>query len=264
MRVQTEEWQRFIPGSRMYKGKKTLFYNGEKLYDQTTNEYLIYDKRERRSWKVIIVLPGVEVIPEITFAECENVKTIIMTDTVRRIEELALGSCISLEFVKLSTNLEYIGEGAFFRCSSLTSMFIPLSCREIGYRAFDCKKLIIFSVPQHTLIGRNVFAKTKLFQLSPFEEVHTNGSYINHDQVNAWVRDINANEEYALHRACCSFNPLLDIIYQLVRRNGLRAFRVQNAIGITPSQYLDANPLAQDIQKKVMNRYILEMMGETV
>ena len=63
MRVQTEEWRRFIPGIRMYKGKKTYFYNGEKLRDDDYDS-LIYSWEERLTWEVIIVLPGVEVIPK--------------------------------------------------------------------------------------------------------------------------------------------------------------------------------------------------------
>ncbi|GFH61982.1 hypothetical protein CTEN210_18458 [Chaetoceros tenuissimus] len=186
-----------------------------------------------------------------------------MADSVRRIEKMAFHNCKILVFVRLSRNLEFIGLAAFSSCKSLTSIFIPPSCREIGNLAFACcSELIIFSVSGNTRLGGKVFVGTELFKVSPFEEVNRFGHYNNHDQVNAWVCNINANEEYALHRACCS--PPLDIIYQIVRRNGLQAFKVQNAIGVTPSQYLEANPLAQDIQKKVMNRYILEMMGETI
>lgn len=80
MRVQTEEWRRFIPGVRMYKGKKTLFYNGEILWDEITGAPLIYDKKERKTWEVIIVLPGVKVIPKWNFLECEHVTAVIMND----------------------------------------------------------------------------------------------------------------------------------------------------------------------------------------
>ena len=78
MRVQTEEWQRFIPGVRMYQRKKTLFYNGEILYDAQNGEPLIYSWEERQTWKAVIVLPGVEVIPEDIFHECKNIETIIV------------------------------------------------------------------------------------------------------------------------------------------------------------------------------------------
>ena len=52
-----QEWAEIValgPGLRMYRDKKTLFYNGE---------IVLRDEVERSSWKVIIVLPGVEVIP---------------------------------------------------------------------------------------------------------------------------------------------------------------------------------------------------------
>ena len=98
---------------------------------------LIYDKDERGSWEVIIVLPGVEIIPEGTFIRCGNVKVVIMADTVRRIEDWVFSWCSSLIFIKLSRNLEFIGTFAFSSCS-LTSIFIPPSCREIGVYAF-CK-----------------------------------------------------------------------------------------------------------------------------
>ncbi|GFH61965.1 hypothetical protein CTEN210_18441 [Chaetoceros tenuissimus] len=262
-----QEWAEIVkegPGVRMYNGKRTLFYNGEILRDVAAREWLIYNKEERETWQCIIVLPGVEIIPEWTFRFCKNVEVVIMPDTVRTIKMYAFYCCYSLLFVNLSTDLEYIGRSAFYDCKSLTSIFIPPRCREIGIGAFrGCNELIIFSVPPNTRIGRNVFVKTELFEVSPFE-VDRLGHYRNIDQVNAWVRDINASQEYALHRACCSFNPLFVIIYQIVRRNGLQAFKVPNRIDITPSQYLEANPFAQVDQKEIINKYIVEMMGETV
>ncbi|GFH47477.1 leucine-rich repeat domain-containing protein [Chaetoceros tenuissimus] len=228
-----QEWAEIValgPGVRMYKDKKTLFYNGE-ILGNGSREWLIYNKEERQTWQCIIVLPGVEVIPIWAFWSCKNVKTVIMANSVRRIEHAAFSRCHGLVFVKLSWNLEYIGRCAFCGCFSLTSIFIPPSCREICKKAFlCCSKLIIFHVPQHTRIGDNVFT----------------------------------SQEYALHRACCSFNPLFVIIYQIIRRNGLQSFKVPNRMGITPLQYLDANPFARVDQKKIINRYILEMMGETV
>ncbi|GFH56411.1 hypothetical protein CTEN210_12887 [Chaetoceros tenuissimus] len=168
MRVQTEEWRRFVPGVRMYKGKKTLFYNGEILWegdDFITGDPLIYNTEERQSWEVIIVLPGVEVIPENSFCKCFNLKTVIMADTVRRIGNGTFSLCTSLVFVRFSRSLEYIGSYAFFICPSLSSIFIPPSCREIGSNAFNgCRKLLILSVPHHTQLGQNSFDCCILFR----------------------------------------------------------------------------------------------------
>ncbi|GFH57067.1 cell surface protein [Chaetoceros tenuissimus] len=226
MRVQTEEWRRFIPGVRMYKGKKTLFYNGEKLMipegDNREDEFFIYDKEERDSWEVIIVLPGVEVIPEWALAQCENVKTVIMADSsVRRIEANAFWGCRSLVFVRLSTNLVYIGDGAFEHCESLPSMFIPPSCRQIGFGAFQaCYKILILHVPQHTQIEAIAINITGLLDASPFElKYYKNNCH----EVHEWSKNINFHEDrimhqkLALHRACSSFHPLTDIVYGIVR-----------------------------------------------
>ena len=88
MRIQTEEWQSFTPWIRLYKGKKTFFYNGEKLWegDDIRGRELIYNYEERNSWEVIIVLPGVEVIPTDTFYNCRNIKTVVMADTVKKLK----------------------------------------------------------------------------------------------------------------------------------------------------------------------------------
>ncbi|GFH59537.1 hypothetical protein CTEN210_16013 [Chaetoceros tenuissimus] len=258
MRVQTEEWRRFIPGVRMYKGKKTLFYNGEELYDPETDEYLIFNLGERNSWQVIIVLPGVEVIPDDTFTNCKNIKTVIMADTVKRIEPAAFNDCSSLVYMRLSRNLEFIGECAFYVCKSLTSIFIPPSCRKICRLAFfGCKKLIILHVPQGTELGDNVIEDTALIKALPFEPSQPN-------DINNWIRNQNMTPEWELHRACSSYNPIQEIVYGIVKRKGIKAFHEKNSIGITPLQYLESNPFSNIDQKQIIKQYILEMMGEVV
>ena len=266
MRVQTEEWRRFTPGVRMHNGEKTLFYNGETLWegDEHDGWPVVHDEEERDSWKVIIVLPGVEVVPELTFYECSNVKTVIMNDSVKRVENEAFFCCFSLVFVKLSRNLEFIGEWAFYACKALTSNFIPLSCRDIGKKAFaGCKKLIILGLPTQTTLGQNVMKGTALIEVSPFD---ADVEYIQESnvEINNWIKSINDDEKFALHRACSAFNPQAESIYAIVKRVGVQAFQEPNSIGITPSQYLEANYFARVDQTKIINRYILDLMGEIV
>ncbi|GFH58495.1 hypothetical protein CTEN210_14971 [Chaetoceros tenuissimus] len=259
------EWDAFVrdgPGVRMWKGQLTFFYKGEVLNDGE-NDYLVYSKEERLKWQVIIILPEVEVIPEGTFSSCKNVKTVIMADTVKRIEENAFLFCFSLEYVRLSRNLEYIGESAFCFCS-LTSIFIPPSCGEIGDEALICEKLIIFSVPQTTQLGENVIAATALIEASPFELTHQH-LYWQHEEVNAWIKNINQGDEFALHRACSAVNPPLENdLVAILKEQGLDAWRVPNAIDVTPLQYLEANPYAEIDEQEIVKKYILEMMGEVV
>ena len=244
---------------RMYKGKMTLFYNGEVLLVDDT---LIYNWEERQTWEVIMVLPGVEVIPGLTFRGCVNLKTVIMADTVRRIEYLAFENCYSLEYVRLSRNLEYIGAEAFNWCESLTSIFIPPSCREIGWGAFrNCKKLTILSVPQHTQLDRHVIANTLLIRASSFP-TYGHGDYENNEAVNTWIKNRLQGDEFALHRACSSFNPLEEVIFGIVKRQGLKSFKEPDGIEVTPSQNLSENPFTDITEQKILKRYILDMMGE--
>ena len=223
----------------------------------------VYDYEERKTWEVMIVLPGVTVIPQCSFNDCRNVKAVIMADTVRRIEWSAFHCCLRLEFVKLSRNLEFVGNNAFYSCEALVSIFIPPSCREIGIYAFSgCEKLIILGMPQHVELGERVFGNTALIMKSPIETEF--GYYDGNDENEAvrWVMSINNGDADTLHRACASFNPLSDIIHDLVKRQGIESMRKKNAIGITPSQYLEANTFAEISEKEIINRYISEMMGE--
>ena len=269
----------------MYKGKKTYFWNGENIgWDDDSRKFRIYNKEEMQSWQVIIVLPGVEVIPFYTFGACyhQNIEAVIMADSVRRIEKSAFHTCTSLTFVKLSINLEYIGEYAFVSCRSLTSIFIPPSCREIGSHAFwHCEKLIILHVPRQTQLGEGVIDNTALLQACQFhimdeedydEEEHestpftTNmyGFYQNNERVNEWIKNRHAENQFSLHRACASYNPLEEVIFDIVKRQGLKAFKIPDSIGVTPSQYLLQNPFTEITEKKILKRYILDMMGELV
>ncbi|GFH50290.1 hypothetical protein CTEN210_06766 [Chaetoceros tenuissimus] len=168
---------------------------------------------------------GVEVIPDHTFCDCYEVEKVIMSDTVKKIEEKAFNDCVRLEYVKLSRNLEFIGDNAFDGCRALTSIFIPPTCTEIGSFAFQyCQKLIILSLPNHTQLGEKVIEKTALIRASAFE-IDENGGYHRSisENVNEWIRNINGDDDqFAVHRSCSSFNPLTEIIYQIVRRQGFK------------------------------------------
>ncbi|GFH57103.1 hypothetical protein CTEN210_13579 [Chaetoceros tenuissimus] len=258
-------------GVHTYRGKRTLFYNGEKLVHVTNElflqneEYLIYSKEERDSWEVIIVLPGVEVIPECTFDHL-NIEKVIMADTIRRIEYNAFFCCESLKFVQLSTSLEYIGRWAFGGCLSLISIFIPPSCREIDGRAFfGCRKLIILTIPRHTQLGENAIGNIALIKASPFE-TNRRDEYDNNDEVNEWIKGLNQNEEFALHRECATYEPSENAIFEIVKHQGLRSIHVKNQIGLTGFEYLQKNPYT-DIeldQQKLINRLVLDLMGEII
>jgi len=283
MRVQTEEWRRFIPGVRIYKGKKTLFDNGEKL-NYRNGHPNVYNDKERNSWEVIIVLPGVKVIPTSNFHGCKNIKTVIMSDTVKRIEDYAFYFCFCLAFVKLSRNLEYLGEYSF-SCCSLTSIYIPPSCRKIGQYAFlECEGLIILQVPQQTFVSKWIISRSRLMDRSPFElelqyERIVRKVYykqestflrtvwpksVTNAEVHDWIKSINGQEGYALHRECASCEPSLDRIIEILKSRGIQSFYSENKIGVTPSTYLKENPFHEINEQRIINAYIFDLMGETL
>ncbi|GFH60476.1 hypothetical protein CTEN210_16952 [Chaetoceros tenuissimus] len=219
--------------------------------------------RERLSWQQIIIADGVTEIPDRTFYHCRNIKQVIFADTVVWVGNYAFSNsriyCNNLSYIKLPPTLEYIGTQAFRLCD-LLSVFIPPSCTEIDYAAFtENSRLTYISIPQNTEISQhhNIIAFTELFHRSPFMP-H------DHEEVNLWLKSINANERFALHRVCSSFRPTLDMILQtMVDKGGPHAFKVENNIDITPSRYLKENPYVDVTEKDVIEKYILQMMGES-
>ena len=221
---------------------------------------LIHNEKERKSWEVLIVLPGVKIIPELTFIACSSVKSIIMADdSVKMIRQGAFHGCQDLSFVKFSRNLECIRYLAFLCCDSLTSIFIPSSCRKIGSFAFiHCDELTIFNVSQHTEVADDALKMTALYW--KIRDVTTTSP-----NLVAWVKSINDDDEYALHRLCSSMDPSEDEIYQLIcQQVGLSTMALKNSIGINPSEYLASNPYADVDEMKLMKRFVLEKMGEIV
>ncbi|GFH51846.1 hypothetical protein CTEN210_08322 [Chaetoceros tenuissimus] len=313
------EWVEIValgPGIRMYKGKKTHFYNGEKIWEGMLTfirHNLVYNWEERQTWEVIIVLPGVEIIPWNTFNGCSNLETVIMPDTVKRIEvgafcqckclvyirlsrnleyigNWAFDSCALLEtvimpdtvkrievgafcqckclvYIRLSRNLEYIGESAFESCESLTSIFIPPSCRKIDDKAFlRCTHLLmVVKKKQDRNLGRRIYQGTAFIKKLTSECVK-HGFYNQQSKEAAvqWIRSIQQGEAKALHSACASCNPVFETIYALVKQRGIKAMRMENLFGFTPSHFLSANPYSEIEEGDLVKKYILEMMGEVV
>ncbi|GFH43788.1 hypothetical protein CTEN210_00261 [Chaetoceros tenuissimus] len=239
--------------------------------------------RERYSWQQIIVVEGVTAIPEFTFKGCINIKRVIFANTVIRIEQWAFSFCKNLVYIKLSITLEYIGEYSFTSCN-LSSVFIPPRCRKICNHAFEGNtNLTIFHVPRDTELGSIVISDTALAEASPVGRFnHLSGPdrilalqamiragnrteqqrREENNEMNEWLKTMNNDEAFALHRVCASFRPLKEVIHAIIQEKGLKAFREENSAGITPSRYLQENPYTELNEKEIIREHLMKMMGE--
>lgn len=51
-------------------------------------------------------------------------------------------------------------------------------------------------------------------------------------------------------------------LYSIIEEKGLKAFKVKNRAGITPSQYLHENPYTELKEKEIIHDYVMKMMDE--
>lgn len=261
-------------------GLVTLFYDGSKeLYNESLEREIFYQAlgiswenfllfiesstqlsneckeyfRERLSWEQVIIVDGVTEIPNDTFYRCFNIKRVIFADSVIKIKKDAFFLCKKLVFIKWSLSLLSIGTRAFCRCN-LSSVFIPPLCRLICDEAFESNEnLSILHVPQNTDLRGKIFNGTALAEVSPI-----NDDYI----MNRWLKNLNNNDQFSLHRACSSFQPLKEVINAIVQEKGLNAFTKENSAGITPSRYLQENPSTDLSEKEIIHDYLIKMTGE--
>lgn len=126
--------------------------------------------------------------------------------------------------------------------------------------------MTIFNAPQQTEIGHHAVIHTKLFRKSSFYKQAIDKGDVIYDydlDVNIlnWIKNINNDEEYTLHRACSSFQPLDEIIHNIIETRGIGAFAKKNEMGITPSQYLQENPYSDVKEMDVIRGHVMKMMG---
>lgn len=89
----------------------------------------------------VVVLDGVEKIPDYTFYRCSSLKSVSLPSSVTEINKYAFQWCSSLESFVLPDHLTTLGSYAFSHCN-ISAIEIPASVKEIGPYAFDsCRNL---------------------------------------------------------------------------------------------------------------------------
>eukprot|EP00985_Skeletonema_marinoi_P029223 scaffold27218_cov227-Skeletonema_marinoi.AAC.3 len=93
-----------------------------------------------------VIMPGVEVVEDCAFAECEAL-TIVECGKLEIIGESALYGCKSLRIIKLPS-AKIFKRYAFYNCPALTYVKFGKELEIIGYRAFDgCTSLERITIP---------------------------------------------------------------------------------------------------------------------
>ena len=101
-------------------------------------------------------------------------------------------------------------------------------------------------------MGSDVLFNCPMMESAPFEN----------DELNKiWIKNINRDEKFALHRACCSYQPLKEVILGILEANGIADLKTKNEAGITPSQYLHENPYADIQEMEIIRDYIAKQTG---
>lgn len=242
--ISDKEWdeiKKLGPGVRMYRGKKTLFYNGERLYSYGYGRTNVYDEKERESWRMIIVLPGVISIPSYSFYACRFLEAVIMPDSVRTINRYVFTLCVSLKFIRLSRRLKCIKHYAFDTCG-LTAIFIPKSCNMIGDKAFfNCNELHIVNVSEKTKLGNYAIPVRVPVSYSGSDIKPENEGY-------HLIKNIDIPRQLNIHKICSSenvFETIKGISLKVIIDQWTNMMNIPNQLGITPTQYLLENPYTE-------------------
>ena len=117
----------FIDNALIYKPEKKLV-----IYLSTSKESKYEIPKE------------IEIIGDIAFYGCKNLKEINIPDGVQLLGDKAFEGCTNLDEIKIPDNVQSIGFNAFFRCINLKKINIPESVKTIGKDAFeDCDNLTV-------------------------------------------------------------------------------------------------------------------------
>ncbi len=105
-----------------------------------------------------VKLPGVKIIEDRAFSECEQLEDVDFGDELETIGEVALQECLSLQRIKLP-GVKTIGNGAFKKCTALNGVEFGDKLETIGGSAFfRCDSISEINLPSVKRIGVLAFA----------------------------------------------------------------------------------------------------------
>ena len=261
---------------------RLILYDGKNLLDETGSAIPVdCISREKKDCKHIRIIDGVatiqsgafrgfdqvlkltladtvEVIQSHAFEGCHLILDIVWSRNLRVIGYYSFGGCKSIKSLVLPPLLSQVGISAFNECRGLTSVFLPERLAHVGPCCFRfCEKLIILYASANTSFGYDFISGTRLLDSSAFESC--NQGQI--ESIKSWLLD--RHNDSPLHQICCSTDPSLERIIQVVKDEGSFASLVQmDSLGLTPLDYLDVNPFVAFTQTQLVKCLVLDMMGQ--
>ena len=208
--------------------------------DKYGKEYLnnSLEECDKRKKLTDIRIVNCEVIPELAFHLCANLRVVIMSDCVEKIDDHAFDDCINLEYVRLSKNITYIGEHAFDSCSKLQSLIIPEKCKMIDRCAFRaCSSMTMLRIPKISNFENYLFVGCdKLLQHISINDECPSKRNVAINKL-CWSRF----DELALHQVCSSQTPRALEIFNMLQKLGPNAGLEIDYQGMTALHILMAN-----------------------
>ncbi len=163
----------------------------------------------------VTLLPGIEVLPQGAFCDCDSLVSITLPEGLKKIGDNAFESCDSLREVVFSDTVQTIGSCAFRNDTVLSLFTLPRDLISIGNEAFLATAAVEVVIPgQCTDIGYRAFKNCPDL-----------GRVVLGQSLTGWAEDWGDNSAFA---NCAALNEL--VIESGVNRIGSYAF--QNCVSL--------------------------------
>ena len=101
---------------------------------------------ERKTWiQSVVISDGVEVIEDMAFLACLNLKTVTLPDSLDMIMNNAFQNCKSLTEIRIPASTRFLFGNPFSGCESLTAAYIPSLTNIDGDLFEGCSNLTVYT-----------------------------------------------------------------------------------------------------------------------
>lgn len=232
-------------------------------------------EEERNSWNRIEISSNVTEIEKRAFQNCREVQEVIFLEDDVHPSQLqyiwteAFAGNLNLKKVKFPRVPRFEIGPMSFRNTGLESLFIPGNCVHCRSGAFlACYDLRVVHIDLGCRFRSPNFRFQRYAIFDSCDKLVTNkmkkAKFDPNRLVDEEVLDKHRVRRYAAFQLCCSDNVTIDAIMDKLREKGLKYFRVKDQFGVSPLDYLKANPYCDSAltEGKIMRHFVLASLGE--